>query len=142
MPLNIKREEMKPYIHAQSSAKKFGGNPDDYLPIHQWFDDTKAHFPDNRHRAIKHHSQGIFECERLFGVVITNSDGRQVSVRDIGEQHVLEDLGWIPTMSDYLYHLSIQNWMSDNKPKINPYPSNLDYNIGNLQVDYTHIVSD
>ncbi len=28
----------KPYIHALSSAKKFGGKPEDYLEIHQLMD--------------------------------------------------------------------------------------------------------
>ena len=29
-------------------------------------------------------------------------DGREVFVRDIAEQHVLEDLGHIPSLSDWL----------------------------------------
>ncbi len=33
---------------------------------------------------------GIFLCEQVFGANITNSDGKKVSVRDIGEQHVVE----------------------------------------------------
>ncbi len=102
---------MKPYDHALSSAKRFGGSPENYLSIHEWFDDTKAHFPDNRHRAIKHHSQGIFEAEKVFGILITNSEGKQISVRDVGEQHVIEDLGFIPTLGDYLYNMEIQEWM-------------------------------
>ena len=123
---------MKPYLHSISSAKKFGGNPDDYMPIHQWFDDTKAHCPDNRHRAIRHHSQGIFWCEEVFGIVITNSDNKQVSVRDIGEQHVLEDLGWIPTMMDYLCHLEIEEWMyakNNLKPSINKVEPSPEYGL-------------
>ena len=47
---------MKPWIHAENSVKKFGGIPEDYLKIHDWFDQTKAHFPDMRHRAILHSS--------------------------------------------------------------------------------------
>ena len=38
------------------------------------------------------HAEGIFECERIFGITIENSDGKQVPVRYIGEQHVMEDL--------------------------------------------------
>ncbi len=33
---------------------------------------------------------GIFLGEQVFGANITNSDGKKVSVRDIGEQHVVE----------------------------------------------------
>lgn len=102
---------MKPYIHAESSVRKWGGTPTDYLKIHQWFDESKAHFPDNRHRALRHHTQGIFEAENRFGIIITNSQDKDVCVRDIGEQHVLEDLGFIPTLSDYFYEMQYRNWM-------------------------------
>ena len=39
-----------PQIHAERSAKRWGGTPEDYLEIHRWFDATKAHVPDTRHR--------------------------------------------------------------------------------------------
>lgn len=106
---------MKPHIHAENSAKEFGGVPEDYIKIHEWFDDTKAHFADHRHRALKHHTQGIFEAERLFGRTIINADGNNVSVRDVGEQHVMEDLGIIPTVSDYLNCMTIEPWMGSTK---------------------------
>ena len=32
--------------HAESSARKFGGRAEDYLPIHNWFDESKAFFSD------------------------------------------------------------------------------------------------
>lgn len=103
----------KPYIHAQSSCRHHGGKPEDYLAIHNWFDETKAIMADSRHRALRHHAEGIFLCERIFGVTLTNSDGRVVSVRDIAEQHVLEDFGnrFIPSAQDYLQELPIQDWM-------------------------------
>lgn len=100
-----------PYHHAISSQKKYGGNWQDYIDIHNWFDETKTHFPDMRHRALRHHSEGIFWAEKEFGVVITNSDGKQVPVRFIGEQHVMEDLGWIPTIKDYLEQMNQAGWM-------------------------------
>ena len=91
-----------PYHHALSSVKKFGGKPQDYQPIHDWFDETKASFADWRHRALRHHSLGIFWCEEKFGTTVRNSDGKEVPVRLIGEQHVREDLGWIPNPKDWL----------------------------------------
>lgn len=109
---------MKPYIHAQSSVEKFGGKTRDYIEIHDWFDQTKSHFGDNRHRAILHNSFGIFLAEQFFGHVITNSDNKEVSVRDIGEQHVVEDLGFIPNVSDYLSQLTHQDWMSGKGKKL------------------------
>jgi hypothetical protein len=94
--------------HAQSSVKNWGGVLEDYLPIHNWFDDTKAYYPDFRHRALKHHSLGIKECIAKFGDYIINSTGKKVPVKLIGEQHVIEDCGFIP---------SIQDWLSNIKPK-------------------------
>lgn len=104
----------KPHIHAISSARKFGGLPSDYEEIHSWFDQTKAHIPDNRHRAILHNSFGIFLCEQVFGLTIKNSDGTDVSVRAIGEQHCLEDFGgkFIPTLGDYFNGMKYEPWMS------------------------------
>jgi len=101
------------YYHAVSSAKKFGGQPEDYQSIHDWFDATKEQWADFRHRALRHHSQGIFEAERVFGVTVTNSDGKKVPVRYIGEQHVKEDCGGkIPTVADWLRNLRPEVWMS------------------------------
>lgn len=102
---------MHPIHHAKSSKRKFGGEEEDYLPIHEWFDETKAWIPGVAHRAIRHHSQGIFECERVFGSFIVNSSGKKIPTRVIGEQHVKEDCGWIPTAKDWLEHLSVQEWM-------------------------------
>jgi len=100
-----------PIEHARSSAKKFGGQPEDYLAIHCWFDESKAFFADFRHRALRHHTEGIFLAERIFGVSVVNRDGVAVPVRYIGEQHVREDLGRIPTAQDWLAQIKPQRWM-------------------------------
>ncbi|NDD52580.1 hypothetical protein EBZ39_01660 [bacterium] len=103
-----------PYHHALSSVRKWGGEVDDYLAIHEWFDGSKAHMADFRHRALRHHSEGIFLSEQIFGKVITNSDGRVVPVRYIGEQHVNEDLGRIPSVADWLRRIQPEDgdsWM-------------------------------
>lgn len=103
---------MNPFHHALSSAKQFGGKAEDYQAIHDWFDETKAHYADFRHRALRHHSLGIFECEAKFGKVLVNSDGKQVPVRFIGEQHVKEDCGRIPSVQDWLSQIQPASWMS------------------------------
>jgi hypothetical protein len=51
------------YYHALSSVRKWGGTVDDYLPLHQWFDQSKAILADPRHRALRHHAEGIFMLE-------------------------------------------------------------------------------
>lgn len=110
----------KPWIHAKNSARKFGGIPQDYLEIHNLMDSSKSTISDNRHRALTHNSWFIGAngpLERIFGPVIINSDNREVSVRDIGEQHILEDFGmrFIPTAQDYLEEMEIKNWMNNGK---------------------------
>jgi hypothetical protein len=98
--------------HAARSVAKFGGREEDYQAIHAWFDASKAHMPDLRHRALRHHSEGIFLCEAVFGIAITNADGVRVPVRQIAEQHVMDDLGWIPSVKDWLQHVQVQPWMT------------------------------
>lgn len=50
-------------------------------------------------------------AEKIFGTTIVNSAGRDVPVRHIGEQHVQEDLGRIPTLADWLSCIAPANWM-------------------------------
>ena len=104
------------YHHALSSAHKWGGTAEDYLPLHQWFDESKSITADFHHRAIRHHAEGIFALERLFGVTITISTGRVVPVRLIGEQHVREDFGFIPSFVDWVRCIRPEPWMGRARP--------------------------
>ncbi len=99
------------YHHAVSSVRKWGGTPDDYIAVHTWLDSSKEIIADFRHRALRHHCEGIFLAERLFGVTITLSTGRIVPVRLIAEQHVLEDLGRIPSFADWVRAIRPEPWM-------------------------------
>ena len=103
-----------PLFHAQSSARKFGGVASDYLAIHEWLDQSKMLMADFRHRALRHHAEGIFMAEKIFGIAITNSAGKKVPVRFIGEQHVKEDLGFIPSMQDWFECIQPKAWMTVN----------------------------
>lgn len=101
-----------PYHHAQSSVRKWGGVIEDYLAIHQWFDASKEIIADFRHRALRHHAQGIFECERTFGAAITLANGRSIPTRWVGEQHVKEDFaGRIPSFTDWVRAIRPEPWM-------------------------------
>jgi hypothetical protein len=100
-----------PLFHARSSARKYGGIPSDYQAIHDWFDESKAFLADVRHRALRHHAEGIFLCEKIFGTSIF-----------IGEQHVIEDLGRIPAASDWLREISLQPWMTTRSQLQSPEP--------------------
>ena len=102
----------KALIHARSSARKWGGTSEDYVAIHEKMDSTKTAHAEVTHRCVFHSAFGIFLIEDIFGRTITNSDGREVFVRDIAEQHVLEDLGHIPSLSDWLREMPPQPWMA------------------------------
>jgi hypothetical protein len=106
----------KPFIHAQSSARRYGGTPDDYIDIHNLMDSSKAAVADNRHRSLTHNAWFIGQIiEKIFGVTRTNSAGRTYSVRDIAEQHVLEDFRgkFIPTAQDYIQEMEFKDWMQN-----------------------------
>ena len=109
-----------PFHHSESSMRKYGGNTDDHLPIHHCSAESKRRYSDNRHRALRHHAEGIFLCEQIFGVTITNSAGKEIPVRFIGEQHVQEDLGWIPSAADWLKEIRPKAWMGPRSKLLNP----------------------
>ena len=108
---------MKPLLHANISAKTHGGHVDDYLPIHNFLDSSKACMPDMRHRAILHSAFGCYLAEQVFGVYITLANGKKVSVRDIAEEHIIQDLGFIPTVEQYLNNMTLQDWMTGTKKR-------------------------
>ena len=109
---------MKPYIHAKSSAKRYGGVPEDYLEIHDFMDSTKSALADVRHRAILHSSFGVFIVEKVFGTNIINSQGKEVSVRAIAEDHVMEDMGSIPSVDRWFKNMPIEDWMMGREKKV------------------------
>lgn len=142
-----------PYHHAVSSSRQFGGVPEDYQAIHDWFDETKAYLADFRHRALRHHSEGIFLMESIFGPTIDVTIGwevggetfkkkdaaafkardlfgdpptiafekyvtrvtKKVPTRWVGEQHVKEDMGFIPPVTMWLEQLQAQPWMNRSR---------------------------
>lgn len=141
----------KPYIHALSSAKRYGSSPESYIDIHNFLDSSKGVFADQRHRTVFHNAFGIFVAEKMFGVnyaalnalkakynlpgeaiddilawkrecyqsgaVLKNDAGKLFSVRDIAEQHILEDFGnkFIPTLGDYLENMEMAPWMNNGQ---------------------------
>lgn len=103
---------MKPYIHAVISAKKYGGKAEDYLPIHEYMDHSKSALADVRHRAMFHSAFGVFIVKEVFGETMTNSDGKVFSVRDIAEDHIMDDLGFIPTLEHWFKNMRTEPWMT------------------------------
>ena len=89
-------------------------------------DFSKSQIADARHRILLHHAGGCFLVEMAFGVTRKNSAGKVYSTRDIAEQHIIEDLGFIPSFQDYIDadgggNLQLTDWMSGSK-KINLLP--------------------
>lgn len=115
---------MNSWYHAVSAAHKYGGRPEDYLPIEEFIDSSKKTFGDYRHRAMYHHTLGVYLCEDLFGKTITiqkNKKAIQVPVRLIAERHIVEDLGFLPSPEHYLKHIPYDDdssrWMSGSVRK-------------------------
>ncbi len=107
------------YHHAQSSARKWGGAPEVYLPIHELIDGSKRSFGDVRHRALMHNTWGVWMSQEVFGPMlevprqnIRRAGGfKLVPVREIAEAHIEEDLGFIPSPGDWLTHMNLVTWM-------------------------------
>lgn len=109
-----------PLLHAKSSVRKHGGSVEDYLPIHKWLDSTKGTYANFKHRAILHNSFGMLLAEQVFGDYIVNSHNKQVEVRQIAYEHIVEDCGFVPTVEDWLKGMQVQPWMmkSDETRKV------------------------
>lgn len=108
---------MNSFHHARISAKRHGGLPEDYQELHTFIDSSKACLGDVRHRALLHSTWGVFLCERLFGATITNAEGRATPVRLLAEEHILDDLGFIPTVEHWLGEMPVQIWMGGTGKK-------------------------
>lgn len=104
-------------VHAQASARHFGGEPEDYIAIHEWIDQFKKLVGDITHRQYLHNTAGPWMAQEVFGRTITNSDGKKINVRDICENHIVEDLGWLPSPADWSACLTCKTWMGGRRNK-------------------------
>jgi hypothetical protein len=105
---------MNTWYHAKSSAKKWGGEPEQYLPVHDFIDSSKESFGDMRHRAMLHSTWGIYLAAKVFGSTLSiakTNNTIDVPTRLVAEQHVLEDLGRLPTLQDWLECMELKPWM-------------------------------
>lgn len=107
---------MNSWYHAKSSAKKWGGSPEDYIDIHEFIDSSKKIIGDSRHRSLYHHTEGVWLCQEIFGRTV-KAGRAEIPVRLIAERHVIEDLGWLPSPADYIKHTTLATWMSGAQRK-------------------------
>jgi hypothetical protein len=110
---------MNSWNHAQSSARKWGGTPEQYIDVHEFIDSSKKILGDVRHRSLYHHTAGVWVAQEIFGRTLEIGH-KLVPVRLIAERHVIEDLGWLPSPADYLNGMPIKPWMSGAKTKTVP----------------------
>lgn len=103
---------MNSLYHSKITVKRFGGKVDDYLKIHEFIDSSKVTCADHRHRALLHHTFGIDIACKLFGSYVVNSDGKEVPVREILEEHIIHDVGFLPSADKYLGNIRYQTWFS------------------------------
>ncbi|WP_196160855.1 hypothetical protein [Reinekea sp. G2M2-21] len=104
-----------PTLHAESSARLFGGQSSDWLPVHLYLDDTKKAFGDFRHRAFRHHEQGALLC----ATSLATDPAHQEKLYLVAEQHIREDCGGrLPTIEDWLDCFDVDGLGKLDKPVI------------------------
>lgn len=101
---------MNPYDHARSSARRFGGRWQDYLPVHDWLDGSKAAFCHFLHRALRHHREGVVEAVALFGPTLRNADGVAVPTEAVAHQHLEEDCRRLPDAAEWICAFAPPAW--------------------------------
>jgi hypothetical protein len=98
-----------PMDHKTNMSILFGGSPEDYRFIVNWFAVPSFH-----DRAFKHHSGAIFEAERVFGWEYPLESGGSAPTRLIGEEIVRSYYSKIPTMQDWVKVIKPISNMSRN----------------------------
>lgn len=91
--------------HARISAKRWGGEAEDYYALHAFIDSTKSLCSDARHRIL-HTLWGIQSVVvPVFGHSLVNSAGKSIDIKDLCERdHLLVDYQqrFIPTLNDFV----------------------------------------
>jgi len=104
---------------AEGLAARWGGVPDDYLALIDFFDKPSEFAPENPAAAmITHNSFGIFLAEELLGTTITlteTGDSRRfpqiISTRSAAEDLVYARIGSIPPAGNLAAHTRLKLWM-------------------------------
>lgn len=96
---------MNAFQHARISAKRWGGEPEDYYELHEFIDSTKSLCSDARHRIL-HTLWGVRSVVvPVFGHSLQNSAGKHIDIKDLCERdHLLVDFQqrFIPTLQDFV----------------------------------------
>lgn len=104
-------------------VRDFKGKSSDYDELNQFIDSSKLYFPNQLHRMFTHNSFFINVCEKVFGMYLVNSDGKEIPIRRLCEEHIKQDHnGFIPTMQDWVKELdckipSSKSWVRTPRKK-------------------------
>jgi len=94
---------MKPIHHALVSARLFGGAVEDYVPLHNAFDMSKAALGDMRHRSALHSvDHGRMVMALIFPERIGNASRDELCI-----QHVHDDQGFGATLDSWLSECTV-----------------------------------
>jgi hypothetical protein len=105
---------------AEGLAARWGGLPDDYLALIDFFDKPSEFAPDSPDAAamITHNTFGIFLAEELLGTVITVTEANDsskfpqiISTRSAAEDLVYVRVGSIPPAGNLAAHARLKLWM-------------------------------
>lgn len=98
--------------HARISAKRWGGEVEDYYEIHAFIDSTKSLCSDARHRIL-HTLWGVNSVViPVFGHSLQNSAGKTIDIKDLCERdHLLVDYQqrFIPTLNDFVSAIDVKH---------------------------------
>jgi hypothetical protein len=132
-----------PLYHSRSSVKQFGGVETDYYRLHTFFDQTKACVPSNLHRLVLHNDFGIEVCEQVYGTEFQRpSDGELIPTGKVARQHIIEDFGFIPTLSICMQNHPL-NLQERSSPCLSPeeQAERLTLKLGGILEDYRELIA-
>src|SRR5215468_2722902 len=107
---------MKPLQHARITGRRYGGEWQDWIAIHDWIDRSKAIFPSMQHRMFLHSDFGEWLTVKIHGEAIEAKDGTVIPTCDLFRDHQVEDLGRVVTLAEWLREISADYWTRRRKP--------------------------
>lgn len=115
LPPGLDRKGRTVGQHCAASARRFGGVPADYEAVHRFMDLPAGSVGDEfatRSRLVLHHAFGCFVAERAFGHRLPLTGGGFAHTRDVAERHVIDDVGHIPSLGEWLAAMAVDPWMA------------------------------
>ncbi len=107
---------MKPLQHALITAHRYGGRWQDWIAIHDWIDRSKALYPSMQHRMFLHSDFGEWLTVRIRGESIKAEGGTIIPTHTLFQDHQLEDVGRLITLSEWLREANTSYWTQRRKP--------------------------